>query len=99
MECPALFDEIVLQDGRTICKLPPSYSRGSGHTVPFHESEAYGGHFYPKCVDNFEPSGCCVCAPVCPRGMFAQYVHNLGNVCFLDEPMEHEYIRELEFHH
>ena len=34
-----------------------------------------------------------------PIGMFAQYVHNLGNACFLDEPFEHEYVRKFEFQH
>ena len=47
MECPTLFTEIELEDGRRICKMPNSYSRGSGQTAPFYEAEVYGGHYYP----------------------------------------------------
>ena len=76
--------------------MPNSYNRGSSYTVPFTKQKYIVATIIQM---YFEPSDCCVCNPVCSRGMYSQYVHNFGYVCFLDEPHEHQYIRQFEFHH
>lgn len=79
-KCPPNFD-----DWPTYCTKPSSYGRGWGHTSSTYceqssdhgakenGCEKCGALYYPKCDNNYSPSGCNICEPVCPNGYTSTY--------------------------
>ena len=72
-DCPDGF-----RDDGLYCGKPEPYGRGTGYVAwdlkvceANHgkgNCETWGAMHYPKCKENYHPTGCCVCSPDCPDG-------------------------------